>query len=157
MHPNNSLLSLLLLPIVLISALPEPSSTTTPPALLPRASLTPAESSLLANNYAAWTTSIAQVSASAAHVAAVAAYTPPVLQKNDLASPDNNLPSRPQQARPQPRRLRRALHRHLHQATRFRSWHVYRRSMGVALREERRLLVGVLVSQRREGRGARAT
>jgi len=89
MHPKNSLLSLLILPLVLISALPSPSPTTTPATLLPRASLTPAESSLLANNYAAWTTSIAQASASAAHAAALAAYTPPVLSRNDLASPSN--------------------------------------------------------------------
>ena len=89
MYSSHSVLSLLLFPIVLISALPEPSPTTKPPAHLPRASHTPAESSLLANNYAAWTTSIAQASASAAHAAAVAAYTPPVLQRNDLASPDN--------------------------------------------------------------------
>lgn len=87
MYPTHPLLSLLLLPIVLISALPDPS--TAPPPALPHASLTPAESSLLSNNYAAWTTSLARASASSTHAAALAAYTPPVLQRNDLASPGN--------------------------------------------------------------------
>ena len=58
-------LSVLLLPIVLVSTLPEPSRTTPAPALLPRASddsLSPAQASLVAANYASWTASLAAAS-----------------------------------------------------------------------------------------------
>ena len=80
------LLSVLFLPIILISALPEPSPTTTAPALLPRApqddsSLSPAQSSRLDADFASWTASQAAASAKAA-------YTPLSLTKSDVPGPE---------------------------------------------------------------------
>ena len=84
MFSFQALLSVLLLPILLTWAFPEPSRATTAPALLPRASddsLTPAQASLLGAEFASWTASVAAASAKAV-------YTPLVLTHSDVPGPD---------------------------------------------------------------------
>lgn len=86
MSPHRAFFSVLFLPIILICALPEPSPTTTVPALLPRApqddsSLSPSDSAKLDAGFASWTASQAAASAKAA-------YTPLALTKSDVPGPD---------------------------------------------------------------------